>query len=386
MSATHRQKTDGRWVVVTHERGRRREKSFGRGARAEALAEATADAINRKQEAEDDFLTGGPMPVGQTCRGWLAAYKATLSRSYEKTASSLIENHLAPYFGTQDLRTLDEPVLVAFVEKTLESGKSSSTALNALSLLRRVCEIHVREGLLEKNPARGAQGLVNRVARRYEPEVKQADAWTKDEALALLDLSRTKEPYIYGPLFCALYTGMRRGEILGLEWRDVSDDRIVVRRSLWRGETKAPKSGRAREIELAPALNRYLDELRDELRVARDWRDVGPVFLSPFGERWDPSNFGKAWQRLLKHAVKEKIRPLRFHDARHTFASWALEGGRSIKWVQEMLGHSSAELTLQTYAHVLPREGGSMGFLPDAASTRRNAAPVPINAKAASTN
>lgn len=75
------------------------------------------------------------------------------------------------------------------------------------------------------------------------------------------------------------------------------------------------------------------------------------------------SKFAKAWGRLMKHAVAAKVRPLHFHCARHTFASWALEAGRSIKWVQEMLGHSSAELTLKTYAHLMPSTDDEMGWL-----------------------
>ena len=69
------------------------------------------------------------------------------------------------------------------------------------------------------------------------------------------------------------------------------------------------------------------------------------------------------YRRLMKHAVAAEIRPLSFHDARHMFATWALEGGRSIKWVQERLGHASAELTLRTYAHLIPNEDDELGFL-----------------------
>lgn len=96
---------------------------------------------------------------------------------------------------------------------------------------------------------------------------------------------------------------------------------------------------------------------------ARTFGDLGPVFLNANGARWDEANFGRSWRRLQKKTVAAGIRPLRFHDARHTFATWALESGKSIKWVQAMLGHSSPELTLRTYAHLMRAEGDEMGFL-----------------------
>jgi hypothetical protein len=81
------------------------------------------------------------------------------------------------------------------------------------------------------------------------------------------------------------------------------------------------------------------------------------------GLRWDERNFARAYDRLRNLAKTTGVRSLTFHCARHTFASWALEGGRSIKWVQERLGHSNAELTLRTYSHLMPTEGDELDFL-----------------------
>ncbi len=91
---------------------------------------------------------------------------------------------------------------------------------------------------------------------------------------------------------------------------------------------KVPKSGKAREVPKSPALGAYLNERRAEFRTRRAFKEIGPVFLSPSGGRIDESNFGRAYRRLVKLAVAAEIRPLRFHDARHTFATLALEGRR----------------------------------------------------------
>ena len=74
-------------------------------------------------------------------------------------------------------------------------------------------------------------------------------------------------------------------------------------------------------------------------------------------------NFNRSFARLTTAAAKKKVRPLNLHCCRHTFATLALESGRSIKWVAEILGHSDPTITLRTYAHSIHRDGDDLGFL-----------------------
>jgi len=380
VGATVRYRKGRGWFVRVYANGKQHEEKCA----SEAEARETARAINQKSAGRESWLRGGPLPINRCLEGWLGIHGPELARSTEANARSSINNHLAPYFGTLDLRALTREDLLAFAEDRLKSGLSTRTVEGALSILRRVAQLHVEEGLLDKNPALGAGRLVARVARRYEQNPKDVDAWTREEASALLELARDGEPNVAVPLLCALHTGMRRGEILGLQWQDVGVARIRVRRALVRGHMTTTKSGRAREVPISAALREALDELCAGLSP---WEEPGHVFLSPQGKRWDERNFARAFDRLRTKAHKAvKVRPLPFHCARHTFASWALEGGRSVKWVQERLGHSSAELTLRTYAHLMPSGDDELDFLSEPGPDQNRTKPDQVIHRSATAN
>jgi integrase len=197
--------------------------------------------------------------------------------------------------------------------------------------------------------------------------VREVDAWTRDEANTLLDVAREREPFVYPVLFAALCTGMRRGELLALRWEHVGRNDIRVRDSLVQGQIKAPKSGKARTVPISSEL---ADVLREQRRTRKKregaFSDPGYVFTNVDGERWDEDYFARSWKRLRKHCIDSddyELLGLSFHCCRHTFASWALDAGKSITWVQKSLGHADASTTLRCYAHFVPEEQPDMGFL-----------------------
>ena len=180
-------------------------------------------------------------------------------------------------------------------------------------------------------------------------------------------------PY-YTLIYAALYTGMRRGELLGLRWCDVDLDMatLSVVQSLQRrygGEflVKEPKSSRGRRlIALPPSLAILLrqhkaqqDDVRKLLGLALAETDL--VFAHLDASPLDPSTISHAFGRITRKAGLPNIR---FHDLRHTHASLMLRNGVHPKIVSERLGHSSIAITLDTYSHVLPglQEAAALRF------------------------
>jgi integrase len=168
----------------------------------------------------------------------------------------------------------------------------------------------------------------------------------------------------------AVHTGMRQGELLGLRWLDIDleNSRVSIRRTLTRadggkryilGDPKTKKSRRT--VRLTPqaveALRQHLTGQMEEIEGLGDvYDDQGLVFTSELGTFINPSNLRqRSFTPLLKRAGLPQIT---FHDLRHTCASLLFLKDVHPKFVQELLGHASVAITLDTYSHLLPGMGG----------------------------
>jgi integrase len=224
----------------------------------------------------------------------------------------------------------------------------------------------VRWHLIPRNPCDGAQKP--RVAR------VEMNVWTPVEADAFL--LATREHRMHALYVLALTTGMRQGELLGLNWAaiDLNTGTLAVRRALqWqRGNGLVftePKTARSRrKIHLSQtalaALRAHKDRQKFE-RHAADlaWTTHDLVVCDAVGEPLSPTNETKRFQRAVAAAGLPAIR---FHDLRHTAATILLAKGVHVKLVSEMLGHSTITLTLDTYSHVIPAMHGDAAAAMDA--------------------
>jgi len=161
---------------------------------------------------------------------------------------------------------------------------------------------------------------------------KEAKALTKEQSKALLEAAKGTDVYL--PCLLALHTGMRRGEVFGLKWADVDicKREIKVQRS-YNGPTK---NGKTRLVPISSLLEEIL---LDNYPMTPD----NSSKMSVIPKQFDPNPGLRAACR------RAGIEPVNFHALRHTFATMALEAGRSPRKVQQVLGHSALSTTLNIY-------------------------------------
>jgi integrase len=195
-----------------------------------------------------------------------------------------------------------------------------------LSILRRVLNLAVREGLIERNPANRLGEIMRRVQRRTASEAGQADSWTPadvDTLLACALVDDRKEGRAASPLrfhtalLFLLCTGARRGEVLGLKWEDVDFEsrRVHIRRAIVQRAVTTPKSGRGRFVAMPPGLASALFDLLAERRsqaLGRGWPALPEwVFCGEAGGPLEERNFERSWQRVRRRAQRAGVRPFK---------------------------------------------------------------------------
>jgi integrase len=175
-------------------------------------------------------------------------------------------------------------------------------------------------------------------------------------------LAKAEGTRLHLPILLAVHTGMRRGELLALRWRNIDLDAKTlscIESLQWVNGAalfKGPKTQRGRRVVMlsetaVTALRRHhKDQTAARLLQGKNYRDQDLVFAGERGEPWNPESFASSWQRFIGKTDYK----VRFHDLRHTCATLLLGQGVHPKVVSEMLGHSTVAITLDTYSHVLP--------------------------------
>jgi integrase len=174
----------------------------------------------------------------------------------------------------------------------------------------------------------------------------------------LIETAKVKLPRYYPLFLCAVQTGLRMGELLALQWDDIDwhGRFIEVRRNFTHFKLTTPKSGESRRVDMSRELAQTLRDLLTERQIeaaASRWTETPPwVFCSETGGLLHPHNLrDRVFYGLL---TKAKLRKVRFHDLRHTFASLLLQQGESPVYVKEQMGHSSIQVTVDLYGHLIP--------------------------------
>lgn len=370
-----KQRAKGSWTIwlelprdpVT---GKRRQKTL-------TVKGSKREAEKKLVELEHQIDTGGfvnpaKATVAEFLRQWLRDYVSTNVRAATSEGYRImIGCHLVPNLGAIPLSQLQPSHIQEYYAKALKMGRrdgrgglSARTVLHHHRVLSEALSHAVKWGLVVRNVAQAVDP-----PRPVNHEMQSLD---NDGVQRLLAAARVT---MYFPLIhLAIYTGLRRSELLGLRWKDVDLDMatlsvVQVMHCLpgARIVFQEPKTAKGRRmVALSPsavlALRAYSETVEADLSLL-GIPLVGErlVFSNLNGSPLLPNSVTHAFAKIVRRAG---LNGIRLHDLRHTHASLMLRQGVHPKIVSERLGHSSISITLDTYSHVLPglQEAAALRF------------------------
>lgn len=304
----------------------------------------------------------GKITVGEFLQRWLEDYaRPNVAPKTLLQYSDFVHRLLIPSLGHVPLTKLRPQHIQAYYSHALRQGRadgngglSPKTVLHIHRLLREALQHAVKWQVLARNPA---DAVDPPRPQRYEPPM-----FSPEEVRRLL--AAADDTPIGALIHTAVMTGLRRGELLGLRWRDVDFDAGILHVSQaaqwlphegWSFRPPKTRSSR-RPVALGSATITVLREhrprqLEERLTLGAAYIDHDLVFASPSGTPIDTSHLRRVWERIVRASG---LPHLRFHDLRHIHATLMLVSGAHPKIVSERLGHSGVGITLDTYSHVLP--------------------------------
>ena len=336
---------EGRYVIGKKANGQTK---FGY-VFARQYAEARSKLIEAKAARLAVVETCMPVcrrSVGEWMRSWMEEdVRGMVKASSWQTYQNQMNRHILPRLGGLRLCTVTPAVVYEFVEELHEKELADSTIHSIYRLLSAGLRGAVDAGLLRRNPCKKIR--IHRTSAREQRVLSREEQRHVEEALE-------RDGMPEGLL--ALYTGLRLGEVCALKWMDIDWERgtVTVRRTVQRLR-QAGKEGRTRltiSTPKSPASCRAVpapEFLLERLREMRPQARSEFVFGTEAGAA-EPRTVQRRFCRAIKAL---RLDDVHFHTLRHSFATRLLELGVDVKTVSLLLGHSSARVTLECYAHSL---------------------------------
>lgn len=343
-------RADGRWGGTL---------TLSDGSRKTVYARTNLEVQDRMRELlrrhQQGLLLGA---ANQKTRAYLESWLDVSARPTVRPSTllsyQLHVRRLVPLIGRQPLSKLTPALIQSAYAELHSRGLSAQTVQHTHTVLHRALEQAVIWGILPRNPCNGAS----------RPRIERQEMKTLSEEQVRQLFAATVGDRDHALWVLLATTGLRLGEALGLRWEDFTSgfERVYIRRALQRQTGRGlifvePKSQRSRRMVVLPAGSAEViaehrrDQVHHRLSLGEYWHDNDLVFCNDVG---DPIDGGLVSWRLHQALAKAGLPRIRVHDLRHTAASLLLAQGAHPKVVQEMLGHSTVMLTLDTYSHVTP--------------------------------
>jgi len=340
----------GWWVFINH-KGQRKKKFFGSNKK---LAQEFAQRLDAKLKLGSvGIATKAGIKIEAYAETWLERIRHTRKHTTHDDYKKIMERDIKPVLKGLDLEDVTRERVKALAFACLDKGQAQKTVRNVILCLSSLLSQAVEDGLLTVNPALRPGKFLPKVSKR-----RAINPLTREEVAGFLESVKDKAPRYYPLFLCAVRTGLRMGELLALQWGDLDYHGrfIQVQRNYTHWKVTTPKSGESRRVDMSLELAQALKDLQTECQIeaaANGWKEIPAwVFCNEQGGLLHPNNLrDRVFYGLLKWSG---LRQVRFHDLRHTFASLLLQQGESPVYVKEQMGHSSIQVTVDLYGHLIP--------------------------------
>jgi integrase len=365
------QKKGKKWYAVVYDgvnpaTGNYRRRWVQAGTRRGDAEKLLAELVQRSHRGET--LVSEKLTLGQyLTERWLPVQEARLRKSTHDAYRRNIELHVIPALGKRPLDQLSPEDIDVFYAALLKNGRKKRPGEKGRAkglAPKTVHNIHVMLNKALGDADRKGTVVRNVVALADAPSLqarkrREIKAWDIDQLVRFLDAIA---PHRMAPAFyLAAHTGMRRGEVLGVRWRDLDLDagRVSVRQALvsvaYEVSVSDVKTGASRRtIDIDEGVIQALRDWRKVRTEERDGVQPGPddlVFVKADGASMHPDIFSQLFDRTV---AKIDVPDISLHDLRHTHATLLLKAGVNVKVVSERLGHANVAFTMHVYQHVLP--------------------------------
>lgn len=342
---------DGRWVGAVYaatNHGRQKRVFVTGKTRAEVRQKLTAlqGELDRGVRVSEENWT-----VATYLSRWLAdVVKPSKAPKTYQGYELVVRRHIVPTLGRKRLRSLAVADVRNLMVQLEADGMAARGVQQVHAVLRNALQAAMRDELIVRNVAK----LVQVKTPRYEV----GRGLSVEQARTLL--KRTHEDRLHALYVLAIYLGLRRGEVLGLRWSnlELTDGVLEVTHTLQRvgGELRfqPPKTRTSRRTLPLPApcieaLKAHrAAQAKERLEAGEKWQDNDMVFATRIGTPIEPDNLSRSWY-VVRTVLGEP--PPRFHDMRHTCVSLLLAEGAPPHVVQQIVGHSAIDVTMNIYAH-----------------------------------
>jgi integrase len=344
-------KGSGEWWIFIEHHGQRKSKKIGRDKR---FALEAAKKIEAKLVLGDlNLKNNDDKTFGHYAKLWIEiTVPATCKEISISDYTGILKNHIRPNLENIPVTEISKATVKQLLQKKIKEGYASSTVSHMKNAISGVLELAVDDKTIPANPAQIIKKLIRKKAKIFH-----INPLSKEETKLMLNTCLEYYPRHYPMLLTLCRTGMRLGEVIGLQWGDIDFNRrfIIVQRSRSKSRTSTPKDEDSRNVDMSRQLSETISKLkikRKEEYLAKGEEMPSWIFISEAGT---PLIEGHWRERVFKKILeKAKIREIRIHDLRHTYATQLIQDKQSLAYIRDQLGHSSISVTVDIYGHLVP--------------------------------